>query len=660
MLRGRPWLRAWLVVGLAAWAFLGVLLVSRANSQGLVEDITFSPYHVVAYAALLTVAIYVGWAFFRGLRHGSWRTAFPPLYGSLPLGFLVAVGWVVLDPIWESTLGIRFGIEGALAPSRLLIPVALALFAVGPLREAIAERAKPGLRPGEPRVPWAGVLAAALVVAAATVSAFNPVLTPLADWSNQPAVDRSEIWTMNPDGSAQTRLLAATGDGIDYSLPAWSPDGTRIAYTVWSNKGGTPQNVRNEDQTAAIWTMAADGSDQRLVFDGGTAPDGEADAWIPHWSPDGAWLTFTLTPKESSSSGTDVEPQANVAPGQIGPPSSILGSSIWIIRTDGTAARRLSDEGVDAVEAAWAPDGDRIAFIAAVPGAPAKIHVATVTDAGLIDERVASGEAGEDWGPAWSPDGTQVAFVSDRSGNDEIWVATLDRSLGGIRQLTDDPAGDWVPVFSPDGTRIVFVSDRTGEPEIWSMAPDGSDPRDLTNHPQHFDGTWSVSWAPDGSRLAYGNASFQDPVNAGVVREDLAAAQALLFGIGLAFLGLLLVALGAPTGSFGLAVAIVVAAPAVISDEWRFLPWAIVAGLVVDALVRLVAPRWRARVAAAALPALTLLALGIAIGAAGTLWWGVTLLLGVAVAAGLIGWGIAEAAGRLVPGGRPEAAPAEG
>jgi hypothetical protein len=94
-----------------------------------------------------------------------------------------------------------------------------------------------------------------------------------------------------------------------------------------------------------------------------------------------------------------------------------------------------------------------------------------------------------------------------------------------------------------------------------------------------------------------------------------------------------------------------------VSDEWRFVPWAIVAGLIVDGLVRLVRLRWRSRVAAAALPSVTLLALAIPIGAAGTLWWSITLLTGVAVASGLIGWGIAEVVGRLLPRSAAETVP---
>ena len=135
------WRRAWLVVGLAAWAEIGVGLVDRANQQGLVEDITISPYHVVAYAALLALAVYASLTFFRGLRRGHWRDAFPPHYGGLGLGLAFLAVWIVLDIAWRNTIGINRGIEEGLSPPRLLIPVALVIIASGPLRDAIAARA---------------------------------------------------------------------------------------------------------------------------------------------------------------------------------------------------------------------------------------------------------------------------------------------------------------------------------------------------------------------------------------------------------------------------------------------------------------------------------------------------------------------------------------
>jgi TolB protein len=649
VLRGRSWLRAWLVVGLAAWALAGVILVARANNLGLVENITLSPYHVVGYAALLVLAVYVGWAFFRALRRGDWRTAFPPPYGGLGLGFVLLVAWVVLDPIWDSTLGIRFGIEGALAPTRLLIPAALVLLAIGPVREAVAERAEPGLRPGELRVRWAGVVGAGLVVAAVTVSAFNPVTTPVNDWAYLPGSDNSEIWTMNADGSGQTRMVAALGDGVDYSLPAWSPDGTRIAYTTWTNDDGASQNIRNVDQTSAIWTMNADGTDRRLVVDG--APD---QAWIPAWSPDGQWIAYTLSPRSAPAAAA--APEANVEPGQIGPPSPSLGASIWVVRPDGSGSRRVSAEGTDAINPVWSPDGQSIAFNASAGSGGSDIRVARITDEGFADAFSIAEDAGaNDWGASWSPDGEHLLFVSNRTGNDEIWRAPLGGSLQDVEtmQLTDDEAADWVPVYSPDGARVAFVSDRTGEPEIWTMAPDGSDPVNLTKHPQHWDGQWSVSWSPDGSRLAYGSGSFPDARASGWVVDDFAAAQSILFGVALSVLALVLLALGAPLGSFTVAVTIVVLAGATLTDQWRFIPAAIAVGLIVDGLVSSVRRCWRAHLAAAALPGLTLLAIGVTIAASGALAWSPTLLLGVPIASALIGWGIAEAVVRLMP--RPAA-----
>ena len=639
----RPWLRPWIVVGLAAWTTLGVVLVTRANNFGLIDDISISPYHLVGYAALLVLGLYVAGAFFGALRRSGWRSAFPRNYGGLGLAFLLLVAWVIVDPIWRSTLGINQGVENGLAPPRLLIPIALVVLAAGPLREALALRAEPGLRRDELRVRWAGVAATGLIGGAVTLAAFNPIQSPVSDWAYRPAVDNAEVWSMAADGSSQTRLLAARGDGVDYSLPAWSPDGSRIAYTTWTNDDGAPQSIRFEAQTASIWTMAADGSDQRQLVDGG-----EGNAWIPAWSPDGQWLAYTRSPRPGvGGAAGNVQPQPNAPPGPAGPPSPANGATIWIVGADGSGARQVSPDGLDALGAAWSPDGTRLAFVAAASGGVQRIQVGTLTASGLTDLVTVGADRGSDWGPTWSPDGSRVTFVSDRTGNDEVWIAPADGSLDGIRQLTDSPGGDWVPAFSPDGARIGFVSDRTGEPEIWSMAADGSDLRNLTLHPSHLDGTWSVSWSPDGSRLAYGSSAFQDPVTSSWVREDLAVAQALLFGIALAALALVVAALGAPFGAFTAVLLLVAVISAVPVDGWHFLPAALAGGLAVDLLVRVVPLRWRSRVAAASLPAFANLALGLTIGLAGSLFWSLTLLLGVTLASGVIGWGLASLAERL-------------
>ena len=76
-----------------------------------------------------------------------------------------------------------------------------------------------------------------------------------------------EIYSMNPDGSVQTRLTSSDGDN---NVPVWSPDGSRIAFTSTRGPSG-------------IWVMNADGSGQSLLIPGGAGPA---------WSPDGGRIAF--------------------------------------------------------------------------------------------------------------------------------------------------------------------------------------------------------------------------------------------------------------------------------------------------------------------------------------------------------------------------------
>ena len=91
-----------------------------------------------------------------------------------------------------------------------------------------------------------------------------------------------------------------------------------------------------------------------------------------------------------------------------------------------------------------------------------------------------------------------VLFETNRDGNSEIYVMNPDGSQP--MNLTNHPDNDNYAAWSPDGTKIAFVSRRDGDSEVFVMNADGSNPTNLTNHP---DSDYNPIWSPSGNRIAY-------------------------------------------------------------------------------------------------------------------------------------------------------------
>ncbi|MDP3765403.1 MAG: hypothetical protein Q8R04_02730, partial [Nanoarchaeota archaeon] len=86
-----------------------------------------------------------------------------------------------------------------------------------------------------------------------------------------------------------------------------------------------------------------------------------------------------------------------------------------------------------------------------------------------------------DFDPSWSPDGRMIAFQSLRDGNFKIYIMNADGTAQ--RNLTKNNAWNGYPSWSPDGRMIAFASERDGNPEIYIMNADGTAQRRLTNNP---------------------------------------------------------------------------------------------------------------------------------------------------------------------------------
>ena len=83
-------------------------------------------------------------------------------------------------------------------------------------------------------------------------------------------------------------------------------------------------------------------------------------------------------------------------------------------------------------------------------------------------------DSGSFWTPAFSPDGRRLALdIASESGNGDIWVEDLDRSIH--TRLTFDEGDDTGPVWSPDGEWIYFQSDRGKSYDLFRVAADGSE-----------------------------------------------------------------------------------------------------------------------------------------------------------------------------------------
>src|SRR4029453_1636937 len=142
---------------------------------------------------------------------------------------------------------------------------------------------------------------------------------------------------------------------------------------------------------------------------------------------------------------------------------------------------------------AWSPDGRQIAFTSFRHG-NGEIYV--MRSDGSAKRRLTNNTAHDDHAK-WSPDGTRIAFASTRDGNYEIYVMNADGS--SPRRLTNDPQSDYAPTWSPDGQRIAWRTNRDGNGEIYSMRTDGTDQQRLTANPSADE---SPDWSSDG-RIAF-------------------------------------------------------------------------------------------------------------------------------------------------------------
>ncbi|GAA2840251.1 dipeptidyl aminopeptidase/acylaminoacyl peptidase [Leucobacter komagatae] len=242
--------------------------------------------------------------------------------------------------------------------------------------------------------------------------------------------DERSLWLAPTAGGPARRLTRGTAD----TAPAWSPDGTRIAF------------LRTQSGPAQLWVLPVAGGEAEQVT---KQPLG---AGPPVWSADSAKIAF--------SGPIDL----GAAPADGDTPSPTL-------RTQPIVTDRLF----------YKADGS--GFLGAV-----RTHLHVVDLAGGTTTRMTTGDwlAGR---PVWSPDGSQLAFTSSKTPGSDldltsvVYLVPVNRPLASPRALSPLGGQYSVTTWSPDGAEVIAVGrDNTevGNASLFAIPLDGSPARNLT------------------------------------------------------------------------------------------------------------------------------------------------------------------------------------
>jgi Tol biopolymer transport system component len=270
----------------------------------------------------------------------------------------------------------------------------------------------------------------------------------------------SSIFVMHADGSHTTRV---TSSGYNDETPAWSPDGSTIAFY-------------SDRPPVGIWAVNADGSNLRSLVSAPFNFPGE-----PAWSPNGRSLAFSTYVTDSLDNFVDI---------------------IEIADADGSNAHRLTTVAADVASPSWSPDGTRILFVA---GASSNSHISVVRTDGTAEQQITTGI---DWQPQWSPDGRQIAFTTlDANNYNPLAKITVTMADGSNRRTLTTGGTKRKPSWSPDGRQIAyegFERDSTAGSSltplrVYRMNADGSDKRLMSSDSApslpNFR-SWSPVWKP--------------------------------------------------------------------------------------------------------------------------------------------------------------------